>query len=336
MVTAIRSLLLLLAPLIVYADNAVIISLRPLYAPETTVLNPALVGLWTDGGKEFLRVTFRIEPDGDSGYQVVVDQKEIMTLHLVQLGGENIADIVISVRQDLTAALVVHYFARLRVDGNTLHVDFLGGEKLLQRIERARSPRYEPLTEGDWNRDFLILPASTAEFRQFVMDCLKQSDAFGPSTEMAGTYERAGPEETAADLNQQSWSTVSSSGGHPEAYAIALQQAEEAVRLVPDKPDYWTTLGAARYRAGRFNEALAALTRAKQLRKSASIEDLIFHAMSQQQLGQKDEAKAVLLGELSKVLGDPRYLGDLQRYCGEQDKQSLLREAENLIMPKGK
>jgi len=129
---------------------------------------------------------------------------------------------------------------------------------------------------------------------------------------------------------------VSWRGNQPEAYASALQQAEEAVRLDPDEPDYWTTLGAARYRAGRFNEALAALTRAEQLLKSASIEDLIFQAMSQQQLGQKDEAKAVLLDELSKILGDPRYLGDLQRYCGEQDKQSLLREAENLIVPKGK
>jgi hypothetical protein len=48
------------------------------------------------------------------------------------------------------------------------------------------------------------------------------------------------------------------------------------------------------------------------------------------------EAKAILLGELSKMLGDPGNLGDLQRYCGEQDKRSRLREAEDLIAPMGK
>ncbi len=335
MVTAIRSLLFLLAPLIVYANEAGIVSLRPLYTSETTVLNPALTGLWTDAEGEF-GITFRIQPDVDSGYEVLAGGQKFLAFHLVPLGGETIADIVINVSQDLLAPLVVHYFARLRVDGDRLQADFLGGEKLLQQIERTGSPRFERLTEGDCDGSFLILPASTAELRQFVLDCLKQPDAFGSSTDMAGTYKRAGPKKRAADLNQQSWETVSSRGAKPEAYTTALHQAEEAISLVPDEPDYWSTLGAAQYRVGAFTAALATLAHAAQLREFATIEDLIFRAMSHQQAGHKEEAKAVLLDELSKILGDPRYLGDLQRYCGEQDKQSLLREAENLIMPKGK
>jgi hypothetical protein len=335
MVTTIRSFLFLLVPVIVYA-HAGLVSLRPLYTPETAVLNPALIDLWTEKGS-FLSITFRIEPDGDSGYRVVEphDQKEFVTIHLVQLGGETIADIVF-IPQSSPPQLSVHCFARLRVEGNTLHVAFLGGERILQQIERTGSPRYERLTEDGWDGEVLILPASTAELRQFVLDCLKQPDAFGSYTDMSSTYERAGPEKRAWDLNAQSWPVVSWGGASAEEYARALKQAEEAVMLVSDHPDYWSTLGAAQYRVGRFREALTAITRAEQLRKSASPEDLIFRAMSHQQLGQNEEAKTVLLGDLSKMLRDPGYLGDLQRYCGQQDKRSLLLEAENLIAPKAK
>ncbi|MCX6629841.1 MAG: hypothetical protein NTW28_19660 [Candidatus Solibacter sp.] len=308
-----------------YAD-AGIVSLRPLYTPETAVLNPALVDLWTDKG-----ITFRIEADGDTGYQVVVDREQVATIHLVQLGGETIADLVFIQQQSFFPQLSIHYFARLRVEGNTLHVDGLGGEKLVKRIERTGSPRYERLPMESHGEDYMVLTASTAELRQFVLDFLKLPEDFADSS----TYERAGPKERAADLNERRWAVVSGRSS-PEEYAKGLERAQEAVRLVPSDPEYWSTLGAAQYRSGAFNESLGALARAEQLRNAASIEDLIFRAMSHQQLGQKEKAQTVLLGELSKMLGDPRYLGDLQRYCGDQDKRSLLLEAEKLVVPKGK
>jgi tetratricopeptide (TPR) repeat protein len=340
MLTAIRSLLFLIAAAIAWAGGG-IVSLRPLYTEETVVSNSALVDLWTDRNDSCtnfcLTITLRIEPDGDSGYDVILPQGQQVaaTMHLVQLSGETIADIVFNSQESFPPKLDIHFFARIRVDGDTLHTDFLGGEKLLQQIERTGSPRFERLTEGDWKGDVLILPASTADLRQFLVDCLKQPDAFGDSTKTS-TLKRAGPKERAADLNQRSRTTANWPGAGPEAYAAALQEAEEAITLVPTDADYWSTLGAARYRAGRFSEALVALTRAEQLRKSVSIEDLIFRAMSHKQLRQEDEAKAILLGELSKLFGDPRYLGDMQRYCGEQDKRSRLEEAEDLIVPKRK
>lgn len=64
MSTALRSFLLLLAPLIVYAE-AGIVSLHPLYTTETAVRNPALVGLWTGD------FTIRIGPDGEAAYGVI-------------------------------------------------------------------------------------------------------------------------------------------------------------------------------------------------------------------------------------------------------------------------
>src|ERR1039458_3449612 len=123
MVTAIRSFLCLLAPLAVYADAGVV-SLRPLYTQETAVLNPALVDLWTDkqNKEDWFNVTFRIESGSDKGYRVVYGQEEIAAIHLVQLGGETIADIVFG-QQSLFPQLSVHCLARLRVEGSTLRVD---------------------------------------------------------------------------------------------------------------------------------------------------------------------------------------------------------------------
>jgi hypothetical protein len=62
---------------------------------------------------------------------------------------------------------------------------------------------------------------------------------------------------------------------------------------------------------------------------------LIFRAMAHLQLGQTAEAKAAL-GEASELLRDPRSLGELERYCGDQESRNLIHEAEDLIAAKGK
>lgn len=320
--TAIRSFLSLLTPAILHAE-AGIVSLRPLYTPETAFLNPAIVDLWSSTGHDSLfHLTFRIEPDGDTGYQVSGREEQFATVHLVQLGGETIADIVFIQEKSFFPQFSGHYFARLRVDGNTLHADWLGGEALVEQMERSGSPRFERLSDQGWDEDLLVLTGSTAELRQFVLDCLKRPDAFSPFT-----YGRADPEERAADWNERSWAVVSGRAS-PEAYAKALERAEEAVRLASDDPNYWNTLAAARYRVGRFSEALGALTRAGQLRHADSPEDLAFRAMAHYQLGERQAAKK-LLGEVQKMLGDSRYRED-------QERLRLLHEADELIAPKGK
>lgn len=315
MSNAIRSFLFLLAPAIVFADGG-IASLRPLYTPETAVLNPALVDLWVDGG-----TSFRIEPDDKAGYQVILGGEQFLAFRLVQLGSETIADIVFPSKL-FEPRLPMHRFGRIRLEGNALLVDWLGSEELEQRIVRSGSPRHEQVdADGE---DLLILTGSTAELQRFLLDCLKQPDAFKESDK----YERAGPEPRAVELNDRSWAVVSDRSARPDACASALKQAEEAVKLIPGDPNYWNTLGAAQYRAGRFSEALAAITRAGQLRKADSPEDMVFRAMAHHQLGEKAEAKK-LLGDLQKMLGDSRYREDL-------DMLKLLHQAEDLIAPKGK
>jgi hypothetical protein len=316
----------LLAPALLYAGETPLLALHPLYTPGAAVLNPALVDMWGD------LFSFRIEPDGDGGYHVtdISDGQNYAQFHLVRIGGESVADVVFGDPPFMAFQLPVHCFARVRVDGDTLHVDWLGSAELAQQVARTGSPRHERLRGDGQDEDSMVLTASSAELQQFVLDCLKRPDAFGESDD----FERAGPKDRAAELNRLSLLVVSGPASR-EAFITALGQAEEAVRLVPTEPDYWSTLGAAQYRVGAFHEARAALTRAVEIRKSTSLVDAIYRAMSDWQLGQTADAMALLL-DLSKTLRDPRYPGDFEQYCGERDTRSLLREAQDLMAQKEK
>ena len=57
--------------------------------------------------------------------------------------------------------------------------------------------------------------------------------------------------ESAGRLNEVSWSVVSRPDATPEAYRLALEQAETACRLEPENGLILNTLGVAQYRAGR-------------------------------------------------------------------------------------
>jgi TolA-binding protein len=85
-------------------------------------------------------------------------------------------------------------------------------------------------------------------------------------------------------------------------------------------------LGVAQYRIGRYTDALATLTQCEKLNatKEGSLpSDLAFLAMSQHQIGKKDEAKTTL-ERLRKVMKQPSWSQDAV-------SASFLREAEELI-----
>ncbi len=94
-------------------------------------------------------------------------------------------------------------------------------------------------------------------------------------------------------------------------YREALEKAEKAVTLEPDKPYFIAVLGAAQYRVGAYENALAtltrALTRAKKIRDDAGIEPgpVIggFKAMALRQLGRDKQASAVMQ-QLRSVYGE--------------------------------
>jgi hypothetical protein len=127
-------------------------------------------------------------------------------------------------------------------------------------------------------------------------------------------------------LNHAAWNVVKLRGAPKDAYALALRRAEAAVRLTAEDGYLLNTLGVAQYRAKRFADALATLMNSEKLnatKEGSHPADLAFLAMTQHQLGKKDEAKATL-DRLRKLMKQPHGAKDAE--CA-----GFLREAEELI-----
>jgi serine/threonine protein kinase len=131
------------------------------------------------------------------------------------------------------------------------------------------------------------------------------------------------PEE---QLNNAAWEVVRAPGAGHEAYAMALRQAEAAVRAAPDDRYYLNTLGVAQYRVGDYAKALETLDQSEKLnatRDGAAPCDLAFLAMAHRQLGHKEQARATL-ARLRDVMKQPLWRGD-------PEAPGFLREAEELV-----
>jgi tetratricopeptide (TPR) repeat protein len=93
-------------------------------------------------------------------------------------------------------------------------------------------------------------------------------------------------------LHERAWllATDADLSKRDPTQAVAL--AEEAIALVPRDPHCWHTLGAARYRAGDFEGAIAALLKFREFRNDdAEWSNPFFLAMAHWQLGHKDQAR---------------------------------------------
>jgi hypothetical protein len=133
--------------------------------------------------------------------------------------------------------------------------------------------------------------------------------------------------EDAVQLNGQSWGTVVQPGADAAAVDRAVHQAEAACRLVPGVGSVLNTLGVAQYRAAKYPEAVATLTRSQQLNSAvlggkAQPADLAFLALAHHRLGHTSSARAVL-ADLREAMKQPEWA---------QDGEALthLREAEAL------
>src|SRR5262249_28676365 len=128
--------------------------------------------------------------------------------------------------------------------------------------------------------------------------------------------------KNALALNDASWSVVGTRDADPAAYERALRQIHTAYRLAPDNLDFLNLLGVACYRVGKYDEALEALGRCNKLRKESVPGDLAFLAMTQHQLGQKEQARTTLerLREIVKKW----------EWTNNVEAQGFLREAEEV------
>ncbi len=71
----------------------------------------------------------------------------------------------------------------------------------------------------------------------------------------------------------------------------AVESAKKAADLAPQEGNFQNTLGVARYRAGDWPAAVEALGKSIELRGGGDASDGFFLAMSQWQLGNKDDAR---------------------------------------------
>jgi tetratricopeptide (TPR) repeat protein len=70
-----------------------------------------------------------------------------------------------------------------------------------------------------------------------------------------------------------------------------VELAKKATELTPQQGAYWNTLGAAYYRAGQWNESIAALEKSIELRRGGDSNDWFFLAMANWQLGEHAKAR---------------------------------------------
>jgi hypothetical protein len=131
-------------------------------------------------------------------------------------------------------------------------------------------------------------------------------------------------------LNQKSWKVVARSDSSPESYAAALRQAETACLLEPENGFYLNTFGVARYRVGKYQEALDALKRSDKLNSESNLGrqpgDVAFLAMATYKLGQNEKANS-LLAELRQLMKQPKW-------AANEEANGFLREAEALLIAK--
>lgn len=141
---------------------------------------------------------------------------------------------------------------------------------------------------------------------------------------------------------RQSWQAATSPNPANRDPELALEAARAAVDLAPDDPNTWDNLGVALYRNERWNEAIEALEKARQMRGGKDPEHQFFLAMAYWQHGQQDDALANYKEAAQWMLeGDrgeeqQRFRAEAEEVLGlgPEDRTKLLgREAERFIQP---
>jgi len=124
-------------------------------------------------------------------------------------------------------------------------------------------------------------------------------------------------------LYARCWSIVRRAGGDAASYEQAVRLAEAAVAMAPFKRELVDAHGVALYRAGRYRDSLAVLTRAAALRGTPDWMHLLMMAMCHQRLGANQQAQAAI--ERARSLPPFSWLHPAE------DTDAWLQEAEALM-----
>jgi len=148
---------------------------------------------------------------------------------------------------------------------------------------------------------------------------------------------RYGPEHfgTLTSRNNLAWFLATCTDPKFRDSGRAVELAKKALQMAPKRDVFWKTLGVAHYRAGDWKSAVVALEKSSELRKGGDANDGFFLAMTQWQLGKKEEARqcydrAVAWMEKNKPKDD-----DL-RHLRAEAAELLKIESQPKPLPKSK
>ena len=126
--------------------------------------------------------------------------------------------------------------------------------------------------------------ASFREYERLTLPPLREAFRLNPDDADAR-------DALAGELNNLAWLLATLAEPALRDPDRAVSMAREAVELKPQVGGFRNTLGAALYRAGRWKDAIAALEKSMELRKSGDSFDWFFLAMVHSRLGEKDKAR---------------------------------------------
>jgi serine/threonine protein kinase/tetratricopeptide (TPR) repeat protein len=124
--------------------------------------------------------------------------------------------------------------------------------------------------------------------------------------------------------NNLAWALVSRPQGPTEHVTLGATLAAKAVRLATERGEFWNTLGAAHYRAGKWKDAAAALGESMRLRDGGDPNDWLFMAMVDYRLSKQGEAKTWYNRSLAWIKAHTN---------AEAQFRQLRAEAESLLAP---
>jgi serine/threonine protein kinase/tetratricopeptide (TPR) repeat protein len=163
-------------------------------------------------------------------------------------------------------------------------------------IAKALRPRQPEEAVGYFRKAFTLDP-DFAEDLEYWGDFLR---AQGKPHEAADCFQKAMAihrrrlsldSQSGRTNNALAWLLVSCADPRFHNAAEAVQLARKAIELGPTNGGFWNTLGVALYRAGDHRAAVAALTKATELRGETAC-DAFFQAMAHWQLGKKEQARS--------------------------------------------
>jgi tetratricopeptide (TPR) repeat protein len=117
--------------------------------------------------------------------------------------------------------------------------------------------------------------------------------------------------------NTVAWFLVTEAEPPIQNPQLAVQLAQKAIALEPLKGGFRNTLGAAYYRAGQWQDAVAALEKSMQLRSGGDGADWFLLAMAHWQLGDAAEARQWYDQAVEWMDKNMPYGGELQRFRAE-------------------